>query len=124
MELVLIIIGVVTLLAVLFFVGGYIASRRHTQDWAKHVAEAEEALEVAWAADKGWDREMLHRSARDALGSHKPGWEYTEVHLVGVDDKPGVEQDRAKLVAVGEDGETRVVLTRDADGGWRVESVS
>jgi hypothetical protein len=124
MELILIIIGVVTLLAVLFFVGGYVASRRRTQDWAKHVAEAEEALEVAWASDKGWDRELLHRSAREALGSHRPGWEYTDVHLVVVEDKPGVEQDRAQLVAVGEDGESRVVLAREADGGWRVESVS
>ena len=67
---------------------------------------------------------MLHRLARDALGSHKPGFEYTDVHLVGVEDRPGVEEDRARLVAVGEDGDTRVVLTRDADGGWRVESVS
>jgi hypothetical protein len=124
MELVLIIIGVVTLLAVLFFVGGYVVSRRRTENWAEHVAAAEQALEIAWAQDRGWDRELLHRSAREALGSHKPGWEYTDVHLVVVEDKPGVEQDRAQLVAVGEDGESRVVLARDADGGWRVESVS
>ena len=76
------------------------------------------------AADKGWDRELLDRAARDALGSHRPGFEYTAVHLVVVDDRPGVEQDHAQLVAVGEDGEARVVLARDADGGWRVESVS
>ena len=124
MELFLIIIGVVTLLAVLFFVGGYVASRRRNENWAAHVAEAEEALELAWAADKGWDREVLHRSARDALGSHKPGFEYTDVHLVVVDDKPGVADDKAQLVAVGEDGEAKVVLARDPDGGWRVESVS
>jgi hypothetical protein len=121
MEIILIIIGV---LAVLFFVGGLIAVRRRNTDWSEHVAEAEKALELAWAADRGWDREMLHRSAREALGSHKPGWEYKDVHLVVVDDKPGVEQDRAQLVAVGEDGEARVVLAREADGGWRVESVS
>jgi hypothetical protein len=124
MELILIIIGVVTLLAVLFFVGGYVASRRRAEHWSEHVAEAEQALEIAWAADKGWDREVLHRSVRDALGSHKPGWEYTDIHLVGVEDRPGVEEDRARLIAVGQDGETRVVLTRDADGGWTVESVS
>ncbi len=124
MEIILIIIGVVLLLGVLFFVGGYVVSRRRAEHWSEHVAEAERALELAWAADKGWDRELLHRSAREALGSHKPGWEYTDVHLVVVDDKPGVEHDHAHLVAVGEDGEARVVLAREADGGWRVESVS
>ena len=124
MDLILIIIGVVTLLAVLFFVGGYVASRRRAKDWPKNVAQAEEALELAWAKDKGWDREVLHRSARDALGSHKPGWEYTDVHLVVVEDRPGVEHDKAQLVALGEDGESRVVLARTADGGWTVESVS
>ena len=121
MEIILIIVGV---LAVLFFVGGMIVVRRRNQDWSEHVAQAEEALERAWAVDKGWDRELLHRSAREALGSHKPGWEYTDVHLVVVDDKPGVADDKAQLVAVGEDGEARVVLARAADGGWRVESVS
>ena len=56
MELVLIIIGAVALLAVLFFVGGYVASRRRAEHWSEHVAQAEEALEVAWAADKGFFR--------------------------------------------------------------------
>ena len=124
MELILIIIGVVLVLGALFFVGGYFARQRRNKDWSKNVAKAEEALELAWAADKGWDRELLHRSAREALGSHKPGFEYTDVHLVVVDDKPGMEHDRAHLVAVGQDGETRVVLAREADGGWTVESVN
>lgn len=124
MEIVLIIIGVILALGVLFFVGGYFARQRRNKDWSKHVAQAEEALELAWAADKGWDRELLHRSAREALGSHKPGFEYTDVHLVVVEDRPGVEEDKAQLVAVGEDGEAKVVLAREADGGWRVESIS
>src|SRR5687768_18610046 len=124
MDLVLIIIGVVLILAVLFFVGGYFASRRHAEHWTEHVAQAEQALEIAWAKDKGWDREVLHRSAREALGSHKPGWEYKDVHLVVVEDKPGVAEDKAHLVATGDEGESRVVLARDADGGWTVESIS
>jgi len=124
MDLVLIIVIVVAVLAVLFFVGCLIVSRRHTDNWTENVAKAEEALELAWAQDKGWDRELLHRSAREALGSHKPGFEYTDVHLVVVEDRPGVAEDKAQLVAVGDDGEARVVLCRDADGGWTVESVS
>ena len=118
------IVIIIAAVLVLLFVGGYIATRRRNKDWSEHVAQAEQALEIAFAADKGWDRELLHRSAREALGSHRPGWEYKDVHIVDVDDKPGVEQDRAHLVAVGQDGESRVVLARDADGGWRVESVS
>ena len=121
MEIVLIVIAAVL---ILLFVGGYVASRRHTKDWSEHVAQAEQALEAAFATDRGWDRDLLHSAARDALGSHRPGWEYRDVHLVVVDDKPGVEQDRAHLVAVGHDGEARVVLARGADGGWTVESVS
>ena len=121
MEIILIVIAAVL---ILLFVGGYIVTRRRNKDWSAHVAEAEQHLEIAWAQDKGWDRELLHRSAREALGSHKPGWEYTDVHLVVVDDKPGVAEDKAHLVALGQDGEARVVLAREADGGWRVESIS
>ncbi len=124
MEIALIVIAAVLVVLALLFVGGYVASRRRAQDWSEHVAQAEQALEIAFAADRGWDRELLHRSAREALGSHRPGWEYTDVHLVVVEDKPGVEEDKAHLVAVGQDGEARVVLAREADGGWRVESVS
>jgi hypothetical protein len=121
MEIVLIVIAAVL---ILLFVGGYIATRRRNKDWSEHVAKAERALEAAFATDKGWDRDLLHQSAREALGSHRPGWEYTDVHLVVVEDRPGVEEDKAHLVAVGQDGEARVVLAREADGGWRVESVS
>ena len=118
---ILIIIAAVLLV---LFVGGYIATRRRNKDWSDHVAQAERALEAAFATDRGWDRDLLHRAAQDALGSHRPGWEYTEVHLVDVQDKPGVVEDKAHLVAVGQDGEARVVLAREPDGGWRVESVS
>jgi hypothetical protein len=115
---------IIAAVLVVLFVGGYVATRRRNQDWSEHVATAERALEAALATDKGWDRDLLHRSARDALGSHRPGWEYTDVHLIVVEDRPGVEEDKAHLVAVGQDGEARVVLAREPDGGWRVESVS
>ena len=124
MDLVLIIIGAVTVLAVLFFVGGYIVSRRRTERWSEHVAEADAALEAARAADKGWDRSLLELAATQALEAQRPGWAYGDLHLVLVDDKPGVEEDRAHFVAAGGDGDVRVVLTRDAAGEWRVESVS
>ena len=46
-----------------------------------------------------------------------------DLHLVLVDDRPGVEEDRAHFGAAGGDGEVRVVLARDPSGGWTVESV-
>ena len=65
----------------------------------------------------------LHLVARGALESERPGWAYSRLYLVLVDDKPGVAEDRAHFVAVGESGdETRVVLGRQ-DGDWVAESV-
>ena len=123
MDTIVIVLIVIAVVLTLLFLGGYVASRRRVTDWSKHVAEADHALEAARAVDKGWDRELLDRAARDALQEKKPGWEFRDLHLVLVDDKPGVEEDRAHFVAAG-DGEARVVLTRDASGDWRVESVS
>jgi hypothetical protein len=120
-EIALIVIAAVLLL---LFVGGYIASRRRTRNWSEHVADAERALEAAWAADKGWDRGLLDLAVKQALEAQRPGWEYGELHLVMVDDRPGVAEDTAHFVATGGDDEARVVLARDASGEWRVASVS
>jgi hypothetical protein len=119
-----IILIVIAAVLLLLFVGGYVARRRRTTDWSKHVAEADHALEAARAADRGWDRDLLDRTARGALESQRPGWPYSDLHLVLVDDRPGVEEDCAHFVAAGGDGEARVVLARDAAGDWRVDSVS
>jgi len=119
----IIVIAVVVVLDVLF-IGGYLAVRRRSTDWSKHVAEADHALEAARAADRGWDRDLLDREARNALASRKPGWEFRDLHLVLVDDRPGVEEDRAHFVATGGDGEARVILARDERGNWHLESVA
>ena len=108
----------------LLAVGGYVATRRRATDWSEHVAEADAHLEAARAADKGWDRQLLEGEARTALERERPGWAFSELHLVLVDDRPGVEEDKAHLVATGGDGEARVVLARDAAGNWRLDSVS
>ena len=51
-----------------------------------------------------------------------PEFDYDGLHLVLVDDRPGVDEDRAHFVAVGSGGETRVVLSRTG-GHWGAESV-
>lgn len=126
MSPVLIVLIVVVVLIVAVFIGGLVASRRRAAAQAggyeRHVAEADQALEQARAADKGWDRAVLEMTAREALTARRPDWSYEELHLMLVDDRPGVEEDRAHFTAVGRDGEMRVVLVRGVDG-WRPERV-
>lgn len=122
LEIVLIALGVLVLL---LFIGGLIARRRHDAQLAPHylrdVAEADNALEQARAADKGWDREEMERLARQALEAAHPGMTLERLHLVLVDDRPGVEEDRAHFEAWDGDRAVRVVLTR-SDAGWAAEA--
>jgi hypothetical protein len=127
MTLVLIIIGVVLVLMVVFFVGGLIYSRRRAHDpgFEERVRSADVALEAARAQDKGWDKALLEQAARKALESQRPDVQYDDLHLVLVDDRPGMEEDRAHMVAMGRgDGaQTRVILTRTDKGDWITERI-
>jgi hypothetical protein len=124
LAVILIVGGVVILL---FVVGGLLAVRRRDERqagvYAQHVAAADAALEQARALDRGWHRETMEHAARAALREQRPDHTYDELHLVLVDDQPGVDQDRAHFVAVGPGQDVRVVLTRDGDrwGAERVE---
>jgi hypothetical protein len=66
---------------------------------------------------------LLHAAARQALAEGRPGFESATFTLVLVDDRPGVEEDRAHLVAAGAGESVRVVLARDASGAWGVERI-
>ena len=119
-----IVLVVVAAVLLLLFVGGYAATRRRERaralDYARHVAAADRALETARAADRGWDRERLDSAARRALRTERPGFEPERLDLVLVDDRPGVAEDRAHLVASGREGEVTIVLCR-RDGDWALE---
>jgi hypothetical protein len=123
LGVVLIVVGVVL---VLFFIGGVLGvrarSRRQAGSYAEHVAAADQALEQARAVDRGWHRETMEEAARAAIGESRPGWSYDSLHLVLVDDRPGVEEDRAHFVAMAPDGEVRVILARQGDR-WVAERV-
>jgi hypothetical protein len=123
LAIVLIVVGVVL---ILFFIGGLLAlrarDRRLGNKFYEDLAAAEEALEQARAADKGWHRDTMEAVARAALDQAKPGWTYDAVHLVFVDDRPGVDQDRAHFLAIGSDSETRVILARQGDA-WVAEQI-
>jgi hypothetical protein len=123
LALVLIIAGIVVLIV---FIGGVLAVRRRDQAqagvWEEHVAEADAALEQARALDRGWHRETMEEAAREALREQAPDHAFDQLHLILVDDQPGVDEDRAHFVAVGPDKDMRVVLTRAGDR-WRAERV-
>jgi hypothetical protein len=125
MSVVLIVVIVIAVLLLLLFMGGLVASRRRIQDpdYERHLREADRALEQARAADRGWDRALLEQACRRALGDERPGFECDTIDLVLVDDRPGVTEDRAHLVARGGGEEARVVLTRRESGDWMLERI-
>lgn len=120
---IVLIVGGVVLVAL--FAGGVRVARRRLArpGFDADVARADQALESARAADRGWDRELLHEAARVALAAERPGFEAATLELVLVDDRPGVENDRAHVRAVGADGTARVLLARESDGRWLAERV-
>jgi hypothetical protein len=126
MSTVAVIVVAAVLVLVLVFLGGLAATRRRAAagaaDYERRVAEADRALEQARASDRGWERGALEEAARGALRERWPDFAYDDLHLVLVDDRPGVEEDRAHFAAVGSDGEARVVLVREPSG-WGAERV-
>ena len=124
LAIVLIVIAAVfVVFLVLGILGARARDRHQASTWMRRVAEADAALEQARAEDRGWDREAMSIAARAALAESRPGWTFDELLLVLVDDRPGVEEDRAHFVAIhGNDEETRVVLARQGDR-WVAESI-
>ncbi len=123
-AIVLIVVAVVIAVFILLgFLGARARDRRQAPTWAEHVAEADAQLEQARASDRGWDRAVMEEAARSALSSSRPGWDFSDLHLVLVDDRPGTEEDRAHFMAVGDGGEeARVVVAREGDR-WSAERV-
>jgi Flp pilus assembly protein TadB len=124
LAIVLIVALVVVIVALVFgYLGVKARSRRQAGSYAEHVAAADSALEQARAQDRGWHRDVMVEAARRALQEERPGWEFEELHLVLVDDRPGQDEDRAHFVAIGASGdEARVILGRSGDQ-WSAESV-
>jgi hypothetical protein len=123
LGIILIVLGAIV---VLFIIGGAVAvakrSRAQDATFAQHVEAADAALEQARALDKGWQRDIMEEAARAAVAESRPGWTYDDLHLVFVDDRPGVSEDRAHFMAVGPDASARVILAREGDR-WVAERV-
>ena len=124
LAIVLIIVGVTVLFALfLGFLGTRARDRRQAVDWEDRVRAADAALAQAAATDRGWQRELMEAAARAALSESRPDWSYEDLHLVLVDDQPGIDEDRAHFVAVAEGGdEARVILSRQGER-WVAESI-
>jgi Flp pilus assembly protein TadB len=124
LAIILIVVGVLIAIALVLGILGIRArDRRQASTWAVHVAAADAALEQARAGDRGWHRERMEGVARSAIERQRPGWSYRDLHLVLVDDQPGMDEDLAHFVAVDDAGsETRVILGR-RQGDWVAESV-
>jgi hypothetical protein len=123
LAIVLVILGV---LVIGLALGGALIARRRTEGpgWEQHIRAADQAIEQARAADRGWSRELIDEAARRGLGEHRPGFEPDSIELVLVDDRPGVVEDRAHLIALAASETVRIVLARDASGAWGVEQVA
>ena len=123
LAIVLIVIAAVVLVLLLLgFLGARARDRKQAGTWEAHVKAADAALAQAAASDRGWQRDVMENAARAALSEARPGWRYGPLHLVLVDDRPGIDEDRAHFVAVADDGEeARIVLSRQGDR-WVPES--
>jgi hypothetical protein len=123
-AIVLIAVGaVIAIFLVLGFVAIRARDRSQAGSWEEAVRSADAAFAQAAATDRGWHRESMEAAARTALEEHRPGWRYRDLHLVLVDDRPGIDEDRAQFMAVGDDGdEAAVVLAREGDR-WSAERV-
>jgi hypothetical protein len=113
-----IIIVVVVLLIIVLAVGGVIAVRRRERaDEPALRAELEaanEALALARASDKGWERSLLEEACRAAF-AERSGAEIRDLQLVQVVDKPGTEDDQAVFRVVTEHGSEHLHLDRRGD---------
>jgi hypothetical protein len=114
-----IIVIVVVVLVVLLIVGGLIANARRARggedDLLAAVAEADGALALARAADRGWERSVLEAAAREAFAARSPV-EVRELMLVQVVDRPGTEDDQALFRVVTDVGSEEILLVRKGDG--------
>jgi hypothetical protein len=127
MSIVTVVILVLLVLIVVFFIGGLVAARRRAEEHADRLDErigaADRALEAARAADRGWDPVLLEEAARSALERERPDFRYDRLHLVLVDDRPGTEEDRAEMAAIGDEGVLHVSVARRGET-WVAEHVT
>jgi hypothetical protein len=113
-----IIVLVIVVLVAVLIVGGYvITGRRQKADEPALTTELEaanEALALARATDKGWERSLLEEAVR-AEFAERSAAEIRDLQLVQVVDKPGTEDDQAVFRVVTDHGAEYLHLDRHGD---------
>jgi type II secretory pathway pseudopilin PulG len=115
---IVVIVVVFVLLVVLLIVGGLVASARRARGGEDElrvaVREADQALALARAGDRGWERGVLEAAAREAFAARSPA-EVRELMLLQVIDRPGTEDDQALFRVVTDAGSEEILLVRQGD---------
>jgi hypothetical protein len=113
-----IILIVVAVIVLLLIVGGLAANaRRYRQDGDDLHSELEaanRALALAHADDKGWDRALLELAAQEAFAERSAA-AVTDLQLVQVVDRPGIEDDQAVFRVVTDHGAEYLHLERHGE---------
>lgn len=114
----MIILIVVAVIVLLLIAGGLVANaRRYRQEGSELHTELEaanRALALAHAEDKGWDRTLLEHAAQEAFAERSAA-HVTELQLVQVVDRPGIEDDQAVFRVVTDHGEEYLHLERHGE---------
>ena len=125
MSVIAVIIVVFVLLVILLVVGGLIANGRRARSQEDElrvaVREADQALALARAGDRGWHRDVLEAAAREAFAARSPA-EVRELLLMQVVDRPGTEEDQALFRVVTDAGSEEILLVRQGDA-WGTPGV-
>jgi type II secretory pathway pseudopilin PulG len=116
-----IVVIVVLVLLLLLIVGGVVATARRSRaeegDLRTTLREADQALAMARAQDRGWERTTLEAAAREAFAARSPA-DVRELQLIQVIDRPGTEDDQALFRVVTDVGSEEILLARRG-GAWQ-----
>jgi hypothetical protein len=124
----LIVIAVAVAVIVLLAIGGYVAVQRRRRDeegaWRVAVDEANRHLAAAHAEDKGWEPNALREAARALFEEQQPGVRVKDMQLVAVDDRPGIEEDRAVFRFETDDGRVHHLRVGRTPDGWALDALT
>jgi hypothetical protein len=123
-----IVIVVLVVLIVLLAIGGYVAVRRRqaasTEQFATSLDEANRKLAAAHAEDKGWEPGALRGAATRLFAEQQPGASVRDMQLVHVEDRPGIEEDKAVFRFETEDGGVNHLILGRSGDGWVLDKLT